>query len=67
MAQSPIDISEANLVQVDNFEPLTFHGFDLTPDTAVLSMSFYPDFILIHPDFIQTKLGQMPSPKLFWT
>ena len=35
-AQSPIDISEANLVQVDNFEPLTFHGFDLTPDTAVL-------------------------------
>lgn len=35
-AQSPIDISEANLAQVDNFEPLTFHGFDLTPDTAVL-------------------------------
>ena len=27
-AQSPIDISEANLVQVDNFEPLTFHRID---------------------------------------
>merc|ERR1711862_324949 len=35
-SQSPIDITEKNLRKVDDFEPFVFHGFDLTPDTAVL-------------------------------